>query len=185
MNGETMRIEGAGQGVLAMALMALRQDEEREADVSAKRSDAARSMHMQANAYKSMQLHANAGNKNKNKKEEKETEQESEFIDETEAQRIAGEHERVLDAAEDAGFKMSNDVRSRLIALYAVHGLDRMLEGYRSCVDHGAPNLAYLNAVLKGEPKKAKATVSAQAYTQRDYSGEQEDAMMRMIKGVV
>ena len=78
MNGEITQIEGAGQGVLAMAIMTLRQDEEHEADVSAKRSDAAKSMHLQANAYKSMQLHAKADNKNKNKSKNKNKEQESE-----------------------------------------------------------------------------------------------------------
>ena len=189
MTGEAVEIEGAGKGIYALVLMTLGQDEEHEADVSAKRSDAARVMHLHSNASKCMQMQANATNKNKNKnkKEDEEQEKESEsFIDEDDAQRIAIEHERVLDAAEDAGFKMSNDVRARLIALYAYNGLDKMLEGFRSCVDHGVPTLAYLKAVLKGEPKKTtqKANVPAQAYTQRSYDGEQEDAMRRMLRVV-
>ena len=84
----------------------------------------------------------------------------------------------------DAGFKMSNDVRATLIALYADHGLQKLLDGMKSCVDHGAPNLAYLKAVLKGEPRKERSpgkAVSAQQYMQRDYSGEQEAAMRRML----
>lgn len=97
---------------------------------------------------------------------------------------IQGDHDRVLDAAEDAGFRMSNDVRATLIALYAEHGLQKILDGLKSCVEHGAPNLAYLKAVLRGEPKKqpekAKA-VNAQQYAQRDYANEQEAAMARMI----
>ena len=73
-----------------------------------------------------------------------------------------------------------------LIQLYAEHGLQKMLDGIAACVEHSAPNLAYLKAVLKGEPKKPqqKAAVPAQAYTQRDYSGAQEDALARMIRGV-
>ena len=80
MNSEITQIEGAGQGVLAMAIMTLRQDEEHEADVSAKRSDAAKSMHLQANAYKSMQLHAKADNKNKSKNKNKEQESETDNV---------------------------------------------------------------------------------------------------------
>jgi hypothetical protein len=50
-------------------------------------------------------------------------------------------------------------------------------------VKHGAPNLAYLEACLKGGPKKPKAgkTVPAQEYEQRDYAGAQDKARARMI----
>ena len=120
----------------------------------------------------------------KERKEKEKKEKES-FIDDDDAREIQTEHDRVLDAAEDAGFKMSNDVRATLIALYADHGLQKVLDGLKSCVDHGAPNLAYLKAVLKGEPRKEKPSgkiVNAQKYEQRDYSDEQEDAMRRMLQ---
>ena len=120
----------------------------------------------------------------KERKEKEKKEKES-FIDDDDAREIQTEHDRVLDAAEDAGFKMSNDVRAALIALYADHGLQKVLDGLKSCVDHGAPNLAYLKAVLKGEPRKEKPSgkiVNAQKYEQRDYSDEQEDAMRRMLQ---
>jgi len=94
---------------------------------------------------------------------------------------IQGDHDKVLNAAEDAGFKMSNDVRTALIALYADHGLQKILASLNECVEHGAPNLAYLKAVLKGEPKKKKAQLPAQDYHQRDYSGEQDAALDRMM----
>ena len=87
---------------------------------------------------------------------------------------IQSDHDRVLTAAEDAGFRMSNDVRAAMIALYADHGLQKVLDGLRSCVEHGAPNLAYLKAVLKGEKKKTPA------YGQRDNEGAQEEAMENM-----
>ena len=69
MNGEVMDIEGAGKGIFAMILMTLAQDEERDNDISAKRSYAAKVMHLQANADKCKQVIANASkcsNKNQN-----------------------------------------------------------------------------------------------------------------------
>ena len=65
------------------------------------------------------------------------------LIADDEAQGIQLEQNRVLDAAEDAGFQKTNSVRAHLIRLYADYGLARMLEGISSCVTHGAPNLAY------------------------------------------
>lgn len=115
---------------------------------------------------------------------EKESNLSSSFHADDAFRQIQNDHDRVLNAAEDAGFKMSNDVRATLIALYADHGLQKLLDGMKSCVDHGAPNLAYLKAVLKGEPRKEKSpgkTVTAQQYTQRSYEGEQEEAMRRML----
>ena len=106
------------------------------------------------------------------KKKEKEKDKEKEiFIDDDNARAIQTEQNRVLDAAEDAGFLKSNSVRANLLNLYAVHGLEKMLAALESCVKHSAPNIAYLEAVLKGEPKKEKRKpqVSAQDYEQRDY----------------
>ena len=180
MNGELMPLGGAEKGIFPMILLTLQQDEERESDISAKRSIAAKSMHLQANASKSIQMQANDGkcqqmqanadNKNKNKNIDKEQESESEFIADAEAREIQNDHNRVLDAAEDAGFKMSNDVRASLIALYAQYGLVKVLDGLSSCSEHGVANLAYLRAVLRGDPKKQKPKVTAQDFQQRDYS---------------
>ena len=102
------------------------------------------------------------------------------MIADDDAREIQKDHNRLLDAAEDAGFKMSNDVRATLIALYADHGLAKVLGGLKSCVEHGAPNLAYLKAVLKGKPKQVKPAVIAQDYEQRDYSGVQDDMMANL-----
>lgn len=102
------------------------------------------------------------------------------FLDEDTATRTLGEHDQVLTAAEDSGFKMSNAVRARLIALYAEHGLDKMLAGFWECANHGATNLAYLEAVLKGTGKKKQ--VPAQDYHQRDYTKEQDEAFERMLR---
>ena len=104
------------------------------------------------------------------------------FVDDDDAEKITDEQNKVLDAAEDAGFQRTNSVRAKLIDLFAVHGLEKMLSGIESCVKHGAPNLAYLEAVLKGEPKKRKAAVPAQEYEQRDYSGEQDAWTERLME---
>jgi hypothetical protein len=108
----------------------------------------------------------------------------SSFMDEAEATGILLDHNRVIDAAEDAGFKIGNTVRAALIQLYAEHGLDKMLNGIRECVTHGAPNLAYLGAVLKGK-SKAKAPLKvlpAQQYEQRDYSGVNDELSAQQDK---
>ena len=101
------------------------------------------------------------------------------FLDDATAAGIQHEHDRVFTAAEDAGFKMSNTVRARLIALYADHGLEKMLAGFNECATHGAPTLAYLEAVLKGTGKKKPQmkVLPAQDFPQRDYSGVQDDMM--------
>jgi len=92
------------------------------------------------------------------------------LIADAEAREIQNDHNRVLDAAEDAGFKMSNDVRASLIALYAQYGLVKVLDGLSSCSEHGVANLAYLRAVLRGDQKRQKPKVTAQDFQQRDYS---------------
>lgn len=188
MNGEIMPLEGAEKGIFPMILMTLTQDEERESDISAKRSHAAKNMHLQANASNCIQMQAidntckqlisNADIKNQNKNIEKEQESESEsYISDADARQIQSKQNRVLDAAEDAGFKMSNDVRASLIDLYAKYGLDKMLEAFKACVRQGVPKLAYLEAVLNGKPKQAKPVVIAHDYEQRDYSGVQDEML--------
>lgn len=102
--------------------------------------------------------------------------------DDDDLHQVQHDHDKVLTAAEDAGFKMSNDVRAALIALYADHGVDKILEALKSCVDHGATNLAYLKAVLSGKPKKTANASDIHGYKQRDYSGAQEEAMRRMME---
>ena len=131
--------------------------------------------------------------KEKKGNENKRNEMKSSFMDADEAADIQHEHDRIFTAAEDAGFKMSNTVRARLIALYADNGLDKMLSGFNECATHGAPNIAYLEAVLKGSGKKKepKKTVIAQNYEQRDYGSvvddierQQAERIMRRLQEV-
>ena len=101
------------------------------------------------------------------------------LIDDDEAHKIQSEQNRVLDAAEDAGFRNSDSERAQLIRLYAEHGLEKMLDGLSSCVEHSAPNLAYLKACLSGKakPKTPGKVLPAQNFTQRDYNGVNDQIM--------
>lgn len=100
-----------------------------------------------------------------------------------EMQHIQEEQNRVLDAAEDAGFLRSNSVRAKLIDLYAQHGLEKMLQAIDSCVHHGVINLAYLEGCLNDRPKKKDTgpKLPAQDYHQREYGDAQEAAFERMM----
>ena len=105
------------------------------------------------------------------------------FMDDAEAQAIQGDHDRLLDAAKDAGFKGTNTENAALIQLYTQYGLQTMLDGFTSCVEHSAPNLAYLRAVLKGEPRKQTGKVlPAQDFQQRDYSKVDAEIMANLEK---
>ena len=115
-----------------------------------------------------------------------ESESVSLFDNDDDAHRIVSEQNEVLNAAESAGFARSEAMRAKLIDLYAIHGKDKLLAAMDECVIHGVTNIAYLSAVLKGEPKKKQqklAVVPAQDYGQRDYSGETEAAIERMMEG--
>ena len=96
---------------------------------------------------------------------------------------IQNDHNKILDAAQNAGFKSSPAERAGLLNLYAAHGLEKMLNGISECVKHSAPNLAYLEAVLKGTGKKQNGNATdVHGYQQRDYSGAQAEAIKRMME---
>ena len=100
------------------------------------------------------------------------------LIADEDARQIQSDHDLVLNAAEDAGFKISNSVRAALIRLYAENGLQKVLDGIASCVKHGAPNLAYLEACMKEKPKAPKQPkVEAQDFPQRDYNDVNDEMM--------
>lgn len=93
-----------------------------------------------------------------------------------EAYRIQAEHNEILEAAVNAGFPKNTMVRAQLIDLYAQHGKQKMITAITDCAEHSASSVAYLKAVLTGKPKKSAPakTVIAQQYSQRDYSGIDE-----------
>ena len=105
------------------------------------------------------------------------------FLPDDEAAQIQNDHNAVLDAALNAGFKSTPAERAGLLNLYAAHGLEKMIAGIGECVTHSAPNLAYLTAVLNGTGKKKTGDATdVHGYGQRDYSGEQAEALKRMME---
>ncbi|MBO5959507.1 MAG: hypothetical protein J6Q65_05245 [Lentisphaeria bacterium] len=139
-----------------------------------------------ATESKTKQTEANESRKEKKGNEMKGNEMKSPFLGDDEAAGFQKDHDRVFLAAEDSGFKMSNAVRERLLALYADYGLEKMLAGFMECATHGVPTIAYLEAVLKGTGKK-KAPVKvlpAQAFPQRDYSEVEKDLMEDLKRGI-
>ena len=106
--------------------------------------------------------------------------------DDAEAFRIQADHDRIMEAAENAGFPKSNTVRAKLLEAYAAHGMDKVLRAIEECATHSAASIAYLQAVLNGKPKQAKPTGKtnqATQYSQRDYSGSDEniDDVLNML----
>ena len=139
-----------------------------------------------ANESKIKQTEANESRKEKKGNEMKGNEMKSPFLGDDEAAGFQKDHDRVFLAAEDSGFKMSNTVRARLIALYADYGLEKMIAGFNECASHGAPTLAYLEAVLKGTGKKKPQMkiLPAQDFPQRDYSSVDNDMMSDLEKEI-
>lgn len=143
-----------------------------------------KSCQMLANDSKSSQTDPN-GYHNIIKRNENKININESLLNEDEAAEIVSEQNEILNAAESAGFARSETMRAKLIDLYAIHGKDKLLAAMDECVIHGVTNIAYLSAVLKGEPKKQKklAVVPAQDYEQRDNSGDTEAAIERMMSG--
>ena len=104
-------------------------------------------------------------------------------IGEADAAAIVKEQDQIISAAENSGFPRNAATRAKLVDLYAEHGMKKMLEAIDACVNQGKSTIAYLQGVLRSEPKKSKPTktVVAQNYTQRDYSKEDEEQFARML----
>ena len=115
--------------------------------------------------------------KKSKEKECKEKESNSNGITDDEAAAITNDHDRILTAAEDAGFPRTNAVRAKLIDIYAQHGLEKVLAGIESCVRHGATNLAYLEACMTDRPKAGEEPDPFN----RSYKNAQQEAIDRMM----
>ena len=98
-------------------------------------------------------------------------------MDDAEAVKVQHEHDEIITAAEIAGFDRTESVRAKLIDLFSEYGREKMLSAIDSCVEHGAPKIAYLKAVLSGKPGK-----KYDSFEQRDYSNAQAEAMKRMME---
>lgn len=115
--------------------------------------------------------------KEKKRNEMKGNEMKSSSVDDADFVRIQHEHDEIITAAENAGFDRTESVRAKLIELFSEYGREKMLSAIESCVEHGAPKIAYLKAVLSGKPGK-----KSDSFEQRDYSNAQAEAMKRMME---
>lgn len=89
------------------------------------------------------------------------------FIDEDEALRIAGEHQQVLDLAEQTGFPRNDYTRKALIDLYSQYPLAWLLEAMEKAAAANASNLRYLRGILasfqrQGGPDETRGTDAAE-----------------------
>lgn len=90
------------------------------------------------------------------------------FMDEDEALRIAGEHQQVLDLAEQTGFPRNDYTRKALIDLYSQYPLAWLLEAMEKAAAADASNLRYLRGILasfqrQGGPDETRGTDAAEA----------------------
>lgn len=178
MTGKQTDLEGAEKGIFAMMLLTLGQDEEREADISTKRSIASKSRfpvsvasnaeQMISNDSKCNQLISNDDikNKNKNKNKEQDIDIHKRFTPPT--------LEEVTEYCKERG----NSINPAYFIDYHV-ARDWVLSNGKKMKDWKATIRTWENNSFNRQKPK---TVVAQQYEQRDYSGEQDEAMQRMLK---
>lgn len=191
MTGEQQNLSGAERGIFALILMTLSQDEEQAIDLSRKRAEAGAigGRQRQANqaianfAINEIANQANASNKNKSKNIETEKEKE---VKEKLFSRFWESYPRHENkpAAKKAFERLKPDEDLLQIMLTAIEKQKSSAQ-WQEDGGHYIPHPAtWLNGRRWEDelqvPTKGR-TVSAQEYTQRDYSGEQEEAVHRML----
>lgn len=189
MTGEQQNLSGSEKVIFALILMTLSQDEEQANDLSRKRAEAGslggrQKVANQANATFATTEEANqasASNKNKNKEKEKEKEY---MFDRFWAAYPRHENKQ---AAKKAFAKVDPDEELLLEILTAIEkqkSSSQWQENGGQYIPHPATWLNGRRWEDELQPRRTPLkTVSAQDYTQRDYSGAQEEAMHRMLGG--
>lgn len=197
MTGEVTDLEGASKGIFAMILMVLQQDEEHDSKVSMARSIAGSTRHGKANDSNSEQLPANdsncnqmpandnnCDNKNKNKRKSKNKEKEEDILLHFEMFWSAYPRHEGKQNALRAFEKINPDEEMLSVMLKAIEKQKKSSQ-WQECGGQYIPHPAtWLNGkrwedeVQTGQPQKIMV---AQSYTQRDYTGEDEDALRRML----
>lgn len=178
MTGEQVSLPGAERGVFAIVTMTLSQDIARDQEISAKRSEAAKSSkQMYAFDSNCKQLPANADNKNKNKNQNKrEIEKENILTDVKEKRFVPPTVEEVTAYCQERG----NNVNPQTFVDFYTSkgwkvGKDPMKD-WKACV-----------RTWEGKQRNTSPVrqVVAQTYSQRDYSDADEEAIRRMMEGVI
>ena len=191
MTGEQQNLSGSEKAIFALILMTLSQDEEQANDLSRKRAEAGsiggrQKVANQANATFATDEEANQANassKNKNKEKEKEKEKEYMF------DRFWAAYPRHENkpAARKAFAKADPDEELLLTMLTAIEkqkASSQWQENGGQYIPHPATWLNGRRWEDELQIRRAPTrTVSAQEYTQRDYSEEDEEARRRMLEG--
>lgn len=203
MTGEITELDGACKGIFAMILMILQQDEEHDSDVSRKRSIAGSTRHDKSDDNKSDQLPANDDNcnqmisndikcdnknkeyRNKNKEKEKEERKLAETVSFVLFWEAYPRHEGKQNALK-AFLKINPDkelLDKMISSIERQKASPQWKDNGGQFIPHPATWLngrRWEDEVMASQPQKV---ISAQNYSQRDYEGEQEEAMRRMVEG--
>lgn len=176
MSGEQANLSGAEKGIFALILMTLNQDEEQANDISKKRAEAGaiggkQRVANQANANFASDEQANQANaliRNKNKEKEKDKDNK-----ENNKRFTPPSLEEVTSYCLERG----NGINAQtFIDFYSSKGWrvgNQPMKDWKACI-----------RTWEQRDRKPSKTVSAQNYEQRDYSGEQDEAMKRMLKAM-
>lgn len=197
MTGELTDIDGAGKGILAMIMMTLSQDEERDGEISEKRARAGRIgaqitnagklQQTSANDIKCQQMPANADNKNKNKSKNIEKESEKELSERFERFWSVYPRHIAKQNAKKSFDKLNPDDELLEVMIRAVNEqkkTDQWTKDNGQFIPHPATWINQKRWEDESVPAKSAVVkvLPAQSYVQRDYSSEQEEALKRMLE---
>ena len=179
MNGEIMPLAGAGQSIFAMIMASLQKDAERDAEIALKRAKATEKYRQQkaSNDASGNQMISNDENQNQNQIEKKKESKEKDQEKETRFNRFWNAYPRKVakQTALRAFEKINPDealVERMIAAIGKWKTTDQWIKDGGQFIPHPA---TWLNQRRWEDelPKAggAKASVTAQMYGQRDYSG--------------
>lgn len=196
-------LQGTEKVLFALALMELRQDEQAEAELSSVRAEAGRKGGKQTQAKQATACfdnqneasQANATNKNKNKKEDKEKDKDSSSITTTPFGDVP--IDTVQNYAQQYLVGLTSTHLEEVDQYSEIVGEELVKHAIDESIANGVRSWAYVRAILRGymkdniktiaQAEQAKEShkkcvktqgkqVTAQQYTQRDYTEEELEA---------
>ena len=187
MTGEQIELSGAEKGIFALILMTLSQDEANNAELSKKRALAGsiggkQKVANQANANFATEEEANQANASNKNKERREKNKNIDIL----FDRFWSEYPRkeAKQAAKAEFEKLKPTEELLLTMLEAIEKQKKSTQWQESCGQYIPHPRTWLhNKRWEDEVTQTPAKApSAQQYTQRDYSSEQNEAMQRMLQ---
>lgn len=201
MTGEETDVDGTCKGIFAMMMMAIKQDEERDKDISEKRSIAGKSKAQDVYACSEEQVATNDSNcnqmisivdnknKNKNKNKSKNKEQESDIYFEQFWNAYPRHVNKQTAKRAFDKLKVDEEMLGKLLeAIERQKQSTQWQENEGQFIPHPATWLnghRWEDEVRNYKQTGKIKTVIAQQYTQNSYDGEQEDAERRWIQAMM